>query len=67
MNWSFAKINGRLAEIFIEEKRGKARIWGHCYVREDEYKTLKEKKWIKTDTEKYQFTYRNNKYTSKLT
>ena len=47
MSWSFAIINGRLAEIFFDEMHGKIKrrrrikISGHCYVKKEEYKTKK--------------------------
>lgn len=65
MIWSFAIINGRLAEIFFERKKGKFSIDAHCYVKESEYKTKKEKGWIQRDTQKNQFTYRKGKYLPK--
>lgn len=65
MSWSFAIINGRLAEIFFERKRGKLFIDAHCYVNAEEYKTQKEKAWIKRDTQKNRFTYRKGRYSAK--
>ena len=62
MNWCFAKINNRLAEIYFEKKKGRPKIIGHCYVREKEYKTKKELVWIKADTAKFKFVHRNRKY-----
>ena len=64
--WSFATINNRLSEIFFEKKRGKLLINGHCYVKKSEYKTKKEQKWIKEDTKKYKFSYRNKIYKDKI-
>lgn len=68
MSWSFAKVNGRLAEVFFdrEDSEKDPKIRGHCYVSASEYKTKKEKKWIKQDTEKYQFSYRNKVYRDKI-
>lgn len=61
--WSFALINGRLAEFHYEISKGKFYMtYGHCYVKRSEYKTKKEQEWIDKDTEKYRFTYRNKKY-----
>lgn len=61
--WSFAIVNGRLTEIHYDEKKnGDQAIQGHCYVKESEYHTKKEKGWIKKDTEKMRFSYRNKKY-----
>lgn len=48
MCWCFAIVNNKLAEIFFDEKKnGQAKIWGHCYVRQEEYETKTEQKWIK--------------------
>lgn len=63
MFWSFAIINNKLAdEVFFERKKGKVNVFGHCYVKEDEYKTKKEKEQIKKDTAKTRLVYRNKKY-----
>lgn len=62
MSWSFAIVNNKLSEIFFETKRGKSSIQCHCYVKESEYKTKREKKMILTDTKKYKFTWRNKEY-----
>ncbi len=62
MPWNFAKVNGRLAEVFFE-RRGKNVIFeGYCHVRKSEYKTKREQKWIKEDTEKVRLVYKNGKY-----
>lgn len=64
--WSFAIINGKLAEISYDEmKDGTRKLYGHCYVKyvkASEYKTKWEKKYIKKDTEKMIFSWRNKKY-----
>lgn len=57
--WSFALVNGRLAEVSFDKEYG---IWGHCYVEKEEYKTKQEQEWIKADIKKYQFTYRKGYY-----
>lgn len=67
MGWAFATINGRLAEIFFDnetkiKKGALKKIQGHCYVKMSEYKTKKEKRWIKEDTKRNRFSYRNKKY-----
>jgi len=63
MFWSFAKINGKLAEIYFEpRKKGEPKILGHCYVKEEEYKTKKEQKYIKEDTAKTRLSYRKGSY-----
>ena len=65
MNWSFAIVNGKLAEIFFERKKGKLFVSAHCYVKESEYKTKKEKRWIKRDAQNNRFTYKKWKYLAK--
>ncbi len=67
MNWCFAIVNGRLAEIFFEKKKDTPIINAHCYITEGEYKTKREKRQIKIDTSKYQFSYQNKKYRNKIT
>lgn len=60
--WCFAIVNGRLAEIFYDDKK---RINGHCYVNRKDYKTKKEQKWIEQDTKKLRFVWRNKQYRQK--
>ena len=48
--WCFAKVNGKLAEIYFEKKRGKNEIYGHFYAKKSEYETEEEHKWIYEDT-----------------
>jgi len=62
MGWCFAIINNRLAEIYFDRKKEKTKIFGHCYIRKEEYKIKQEQKWIKEDTAKFRFTYRKGKY-----
>ena len=62
MEWSFARINNRLAEIFFETKKGKIQFIGHCYVKKSTYKTKKEQRWIKEDTKRFNLTYKNHVY-----
>ena len=62
MSWCFAKVNNRLAEIYFNETKRGSKIKGHCYVRQNEYKTKKEQKWIKDDTAKFRFVYQKRKY-----
>lgn len=62
MGWSFAIINNKLAEIYFEKKRGKIKFLGHCYVKKSEYKLKDEKGWIRKDTAKFRFVYRNGDY-----
>ncbi len=59
--WSFATVNGRLAEIFFKEKYG---IYGHCYVKRKEY-NKGEQKMIDSDTQEYSFTYCKGYYIDK--
>ena len=61
MDWCFAIINNRLAEIYFEKKRG-IKFFGHCYVKNSEYKSKEEKEWIKKDTAKMRFKYRDGVY-----
>lgn len=62
MMWSFALVNNRLAEVFFERKRGKIVFIGHAYVKESEYTTKKEKRWIEEDTTKIRLVYRKGEY-----
>ena len=62
MNWSFAIINQKLAEIYFERTNGEVRFFGHCYVKKEEYKTKKEQIMIKVDTAKNQLIYKNGGY-----
>lgn len=62
MFWSFAKVNNRLAEIYFEKKGKGIHVTGHCYVKPEEYETKREKKWIKDDTARLKFIYRNKQY-----
>src|SRR3989338_1036985 len=57
MNWCFAKVNGRLAEIFFdrEDDEDEPKMMGHCYVSASEYKT-----------KRCQFSYRNKVYRDKI-
>ncbi len=63
--WSFALINGRLADIYFEAGKGLAGISGHGYINRESYKTKYEQKMIETDIKKYNLTYRNKKYRDK--
>ncbi len=62
MCWSFAIINGKLAEIYFEKKNGKVKFLGHCHVKRSEYKTKSEIKAIQLDTEKVKLSYQKGKY-----
>ncbi len=65
MYWCFAKVNNRLAEIYFDQKRGEPKILSHCYVGLEEFKTKKEQIWIKAETTKFQFIYRDGNYKKK--
>lgn len=60
--WSFAIINGKLAEIYFEKNKGKIKFLGHCYVKRSEYKTKYEIKAIKLGTKKVKLSYQKGKY-----
>ena len=60
--WCFAIVNGKLAEIYFDKKRG---VWGHCYVKRDEF-NKRENRQIDTDIKKYLFSYRNRHYVDKI-
>lgn len=61
MNWCFATINGRLAEIYFEDKP-KLKFLGHTYIKNEDYTSKKEKLLIEKDLTKYRFTYRKGVY-----
>ncbi len=65
MGWAFAIVNGKLAEIFFEKKKNKTMFYGHAYVKVEEYKSKKEKQWIKEDTAKNRSSYQKNLYKDK--
>ena len=65
--WSFAIVNGKLAEIYFEKIKGRLVFNGHCYIKKSEYKTKKEQNYIESDTNKYIFSFRNGKYKDKNT
>ena len=67
MSWCFALVNGRLAELYFEKRRGKPVILGHAYVQESDFKTIREQRYIAADTKKYRLTYRNRTYTDQRT
>lgn len=62
MDWCFAKVNNKLAEIYFEKKRGKIKFLGHVYVQKKEYKTKNELRWIEEDIKKIKLLYKNKKY-----
>lgn len=66
MNWCFAIINNRLAEIYFEKYKGSIKFLSHCYVKKADYKLKKEKRWIAEDIMKVKLFYKKGKYKSKL-
>ena len=62
MNWCFGLVNGRLAEIFFEKKGRIFVFLGHTYIRGSDYKTKREKYWIKNDIDKIQLSYSKGMY-----
>lgn len=62
MNWCFAIINNKLAEVYFEREFGKIKYFGHCYINENDYKTKKEKDYIKKDTAHIKLVYGNGSY-----
>lgn len=65
--WCFAKVNNKLVEVYFEKRRGKPVFFGHCYINIADYKTKRDKKWINSDTQKYDFIYKNKEYTDRKT
>jgi len=62
MYWSFAIINGRLAEVFFDKKGDTPVFLGHCYVRKEEYPTKREQRMIERDIKKNRLSYRKGEY-----
>ncbi|MBU1046792.1 hypothetical protein KKH36_03375 [Patescibacteria group bacterium] len=63
MRWCFGKVNNRLAEIYFDDdKLLESKIFGHCYIKQENYKTKKEQKMIEKDLKKVKVVYRNKKY-----
>ena len=59
--WNFAKVNGKLAEVFFK-RRGKVIVFqAFCYVKKSEYRTKKEQNWIMLDTENVNLKWRDGK------
>ncbi|OGM27703.1 hypothetical protein A3D00_00405 [Candidatus Woesebacteria bacterium RIFCSPHIGHO2_02_FULL_38_9] len=67
MNWCFAKINGRLAEIYFEEKGNGIKFLGHAYVKKSDFKTKEERGWIEKDIKSGDFLYRKSVYSDRKT
>ncbi len=62
MSWTFGIVNGRLAEVYYRGEANQSRVWTHCYIKREEFKTKKEQKWIDQDTKHARFVYRKGKY-----
>ncbi len=62
MNWCFAIVNNKLAELHFERTKGEPKMLGHCYVKKEEYKTKKEQKMIEEDIVNNQLVYKNGEY-----
>lgn len=62
MAWCFALVNGRLAEIYFKEGKGRPKIWAHCYIKKEDFKTKREQKQIASDTRRVKVVYRNKQY-----
>lgn len=65
MNWCFALVNNKLAEIYFEKKKSGPKFLGHAYVKLEEYKTKKERALIEVATMKFKFSYKSGKYETK--
>ena len=61
--WSFALVNGRLAEVFFKIKKGKTIIDGHTPVKREIYYRKHDQRLIDSDTKKYKLTFRKGVYT----
>lgn len=61
--WSFAIVNGRLAEIHFANNFG---VWAHAYVKRSSFKTKNERKMIDADIKKHVFSYRKGFYYNRI-
>lgn len=61
--WSFAIVNGHLAEIYFANNFG---VWAHAYVKRSSFKTKSEQKMIDADIKKCVFSYRKGFYYDKI-
>lgn len=57
MCWSYALINGRLAEIYFDKKGGKIVFEGHSYISPTETFTKVEARALEHDIQTTQLTY----------
>ena len=68
MDWSFAIVNGKLAEIYFEKEKKKIKFLGHYCVKKTEYQSKEEQEMIDEDIKKVWLKYYGGKYTKlKLT
>ena len=61
--WSFAIVNGRLAEINFAKGFG---VWSHAYIDRSSFKTKREQKMIDADIKKCIFSYWKGYYHDKI-
>lgn len=62
-HWSFAIINGRLAEVwYYRDEEHQPVFIAHCYVKREEYTTKKEQIMIEKDIKKVKLRYVKGKY-----
>lgn len=64
MCWSFAIINGRLAEVYFDITKDGPKFLGHCYVKRSDYTHKTELKQIDQDTKTARLRYYSKKYTN---
>lgn len=61
MSWMFGIVNGKLSEVFFEEKsNGKVECLGYCYVKRSEYKSRKEQRYIREDTKRLKLRWKDS-------
>jgi len=66
--WCFAKINGRLAEIYFEEGKKLPLVFNaHCYIEKSEFKTKRELQQIERDIARNDLIFRKNEYKDRKT
>lgn len=66
MNWCFAVVNNKLAEVYFKKNNSGTTFIGHAYVKKGDF-DKRERKMIETDITKYRFSYYRNKYRDQLT
>lgn len=60
--WSYALINGRLGEIYLDRKHDKIIYEGHSYLRPNERLTLREAASLQHDVARTQLSYYHKQY-----